>query len=181
GERVWPGTWYTKGYKMIQPDLDAAGIPYVTDGPDGPRYADFHSLRHTYVASLDRAGATLKEAMQLARHSAPKLTMGCYGRAQLHDLGAVVGRIPPLGVPPAADTLRATGTDGPAAERPLVLADCLARHQRKRETRGDCGRPSGQTAGDEKTPANQGKTADSAGVSGVDRAGIEPATYRFSY
>jgi hypothetical protein len=70
----------------------AAGIPYVIDGPDGPLYADFHSLRHTYVALLDRSGASLKQAMQLARHSDPKLTMARYGRAQLHDLEETVRR-----------------------------------------------------------------------------------------
>jgi hypothetical protein len=46
-----------------------------------------HALRHSHIALLDRSGATLKEAMQLARHSDPKLTMAVYGRAQLHDLG----------------------------------------------------------------------------------------------
>ena len=51
------------------------------EGPDGPLYADFHSLRHSYIALLDKSGATLKEAMQLARHSDPKLTMAVYGRA----------------------------------------------------------------------------------------------------
>ena len=32
--------------------------------------------------------------MQLARHSDPKLTMARYGRAQLHDLGRAVDRLP---------------------------------------------------------------------------------------
>ena len=63
-------------------------------GPDGPWYADFHSLRHTFIALLGRSGATLKEAMQLARHSDPKLTMAVYGRAQLSNLGTAVARLP---------------------------------------------------------------------------------------
>jgi integrase len=75
GRPVWPGTWAKKAAEMISLDLAEAGIPYVTDGPDGPLYADFHALRHSFIALLDRSGAALKEAMQLARHSDPKLTM----------------------------------------------------------------------------------------------------------
>ena len=70
---------------MLRIDLDAAGIPYVVQGPDGPLYSDFHSLRHCFISLLDRSGATLKEAMQLARHSDPKLTVAvvrfCSGSA----------------------------------------------------------------------------------------------------
>jgi hypothetical protein len=80
---------------MLAADLESAGIPYAVDGPDGPLYADFHALRHSYIAMLDRTGATLKEAMQLARHSDPKLTMAVYGRVRLHDLGEA--RPPPPG------------------------------------------------------------------------------------
>jgi integrase len=82
---LWPGTWPKKAAEMICIDLGTAGIPYVVDGPDGPLYADFHSLRHSYIALLDRSGATLKEAMQLARHSDPKLTMAVYGQAHAAD------------------------------------------------------------------------------------------------
>jgi integrase len=111
GAPVWPGTWHEKGADVIRVDLDAAGIPYAVDGHDGRRYADFHSLRHTFISLLDRTGATLKEAMQLARHSDPKLTMAVYGRAHLHDLGAAVGRLPAL-TGPKAEPGAATGTTG---------------------------------------------------------------------
>ena len=132
GVPVWGGTWAQdgKGADMIRIDLDAARIPYVVEGPDGPLYADFHALRHSYVALLDRAGLTLKQAMQLARHSDPKLTMAVYGRAALHDLGAAVDRLPGLVTtagPDSAETvrppLRATGTAGAdaAAAGPLPL------------------------------------------------------------
>ena len=94
GLPVWPGTWPKKAAEMFTIDLDAAAIPYVIDGPNGPLYADFHSLRHSFIAMLDQSGATLKEAMQLARHSDPRLTMAVYGRAHLHDLGKAVGRLP---------------------------------------------------------------------------------------
>ncbi len=98
---------------MLRIDLDAAGIPYAVEGPDGLLYADFHALRHSYIALLEKSGATLKEAMQLARHSDPKLTMAVYGRAQLHDLGRAVERLPDLIKGPLSEAAAATGTDGP--------------------------------------------------------------------
>jgi integrase len=121
GLPVWPGGWVDNAAEMLQGDLEAAGIPYVIDGPDGPLYADFHSLRHSFIALLDKSGATLKEAMQLARHSDPKLTMAVYGRSGLHDLAAAVERLPPLLSPaPEGLTLRATGTDGANVSRTLA-------------------------------------------------------------
>jgi len=115
---IWPGTWFTKAADMLRIELDACGIPYATEGPDGPLYADFHALRHSFISLLDHSGATLKEAMQLARHSDPKLTMAVYGRAQLHDLGDAVRRLPSIldaGPTRQGKALRATGTD---ASRP---------------------------------------------------------------
>ena len=46
--------------KMFQADLVAAGIPYVVSGPDGPLFADFHCLRHTFITNL-AAGGVLGE------------------------------------------------------------------------------------------------------------------------
>ena len=95
GQPVWRGTWPEKAAEMFSIDLAAAGISYSVEGPDwDPLFADFHSLRHSMISLLDKSGATLKEAMQLARHSDPKLTMAVYGRAQLHALGEAVGRMP---------------------------------------------------------------------------------------
>ncbi|MGF1581918.1 MAG: hypothetical protein ACFCD0_21545 [Gemmataceae bacterium] len=81
---------------MFRPDLEDSEIEFAIEGPEGPLVADFHCLRHTYVALLEQSGATLKEAMQLARHSDPKLTMAVYGRAPLEDLGEAVARLPDL-------------------------------------------------------------------------------------
>src|SRR5437879_4149928 len=119
---------------MLQADLEAAGIPYVTEGPDGPLSADFHALRHSYVALMDQAGLTLKEAMQLARHSDPKLTMARYGRAQLHDLGEAVRRLPALLPSPdlGSEVLSATGTDGTSGReslRPACASSAAGRGQ----------------------------------------------------
>lgn len=96
GKRLWPGLWYTKAAEMLRIDLDAANVPYIVQGDEGPLYADFHSLRHSYIAALDRAGATLKEAMQLARHSDPKLTMAVYGKARPETLAGRVEQLPDL-------------------------------------------------------------------------------------
>lgn len=95
GRPVWPGGWWRAAADMQRLDLEAAGIPYAVRGPDGPLYVDFHALRHTFVASLDRAGVSLKQAMQLARHSTPVLTARVYGRADLAELAAAVDRIEP--------------------------------------------------------------------------------------
>jgi hypothetical protein len=87
-------------------------------------YADFHSLRHSFVALLDHAGTSLKLAMQLARHSDPKLTMARYGRAQLEDLGTAVGKIPELA--PVRLALPAPGGKGSLADAPRDLLESLA-------------------------------------------------------
>lgn len=102
GEQVWPGSWFERAADMLRVDLDAAGIPYVVDSPSGPLYGDFHALRHSFVALLDKSGATLKEAMALTRHSDPKLTMARYGRSQLQALADAVNRLPALTAPTGA-------------------------------------------------------------------------------
>jgi len=114
GHPVWPGTWSQTAAEMLRIDLDAAGVPYTVEGPAGLLFADFHSLRHSFISLLDRSGASLKVAMQLARHSDPKLTMARYGRAQLHDLGQAVDQLPCLtGVERTEGRpAKATGTAG---------------------------------------------------------------------
>ena len=42
------------------------------------RLVDFHALRHTYITMLAKSGAPLKVVQEMARHSDPKLTLGCY-------------------------------------------------------------------------------------------------------
>mgnify|MGYP000887308043 FL=1 len=62
--------------RVFDRDLHASGIPKVT--PEGK--LDFHALRVTYVTLLVQAGAYVKEAQSLARHSDPKLTMNVYAK-----------------------------------------------------------------------------------------------------
>ncbi len=151
---VWLDAWCDDAAEMLQIDLEAAGIPYVVDGPDGPLYADFHALRHSYIALLDKSGASLKEAMQLARHSDPKLTMAVYGRAQLHDLGQAVRRLPALltDPTPASAALAATGTD---REFPPSVVSSLRSACASGDVRSEPVRVNDQTsAGDEKERRN---------------------------
>lgn len=92
-ERIWAGNWYQKAADMIQLDLDVAGVPYKVEGPDGPEFADFHALRHTYITMLSRSGVTAKQAQELARHSDIRLTLGTYTQAGLGDLGEAVNQV----------------------------------------------------------------------------------------
>jgi integrase len=94
GEPLWPSCWRAKAAELLQRDLEAAGVPYAATGPDGvKRYADFHSLRHTYVTYLAEAGVSPKHAQELARHSDMRLTMGVYSHVQLEALADSVGRL----------------------------------------------------------------------------------------
>jgi integrase/recombinase XerD len=97
GESLWPGAWAKNrlGGKMLQSDLKQAGIPYRDS--DG-LFADFHSLRHTYITNLARQGVPLTTAQKLARHSTPVLTAARYTHLDLADqhrevekLGALIG------------------------------------------------------------------------------------------
>jgi integrase len=96
GESIWPGLWYADTAEMLRIDLDAAGIPYEVEGPDGPLYNDFHGLRHAYITSLESARLSVKTAQELARHSDPKLTLNRYTHKTLFDLGAAVGQLEPV-------------------------------------------------------------------------------------
>ncbi len=114
---VWGGTWASgcQGAGMLRRDLEAVGIPYAVEGPDGPEYADFHSLRHTYLTMLGRNGVDLRTIQELAGHSTPTLTAR-YMHVNLHDAAGAVDRLPHLMEPansePRDFPLRLTGTDG---------------------------------------------------------------------
>ena len=115
-EPVWAGSWVGKAAEMLRADLDAAGVPVEVDGPEGTETRDFHALRVVYISNVIRAGADLKQAMTLARHSDPRLTTARYARTRLDDLGAVVDKLPTPTTPTKdAAVLRMTGTDSGAA------------------------------------------------------------------
>lgn len=83
--------------EMIRADLKAAGIEYETD----QGFADFHSLRHTFITNLARAGVMPNEAKELARHSSITLTMDYYTHTRLGSLAAAVAKLPSLNTPKA--------------------------------------------------------------------------------
>ena len=110
-ERLFPGTWSERAYKMLRNDLEAAGIAYVTD--DG--IADFHSLRHTFISNLAASGVHPKLAQQLARHSTIALTMDRYTHLGLIDMNSALESLPNI-TAPDSQTMRATGTTDDAAD-----------------------------------------------------------------
>lgn len=125
GKPVWGGTWHERAADMLRADLEAVGIAYAVEGPDGPEYADFHALRHSYLTLGGRSGIDLRTLQELAGHSKPELTVR-YSHRRLHDLAGAVDKLPAL-VPtdtPADDAqelpLRMTGTDGPAGQNGVV-------------------------------------------------------------
>ena len=116
GVPVWPGSWSDAAAEMLRIDLDAAGIPYAIEGPDGPLYADFHAFRHSYLTLGGRAGIDLRTLQELAGHSTPVLTAR-YSHRRLYDLAGAVEKLPSF-LPTSDDEtaeptrLAATGTDG---------------------------------------------------------------------
>lgn len=92
---VWGGDWAERGEgaEMLRADLQDAGIPYIVSGPNGPLYADFHCLRHSFITALGRAGVDLRSAQELAGHSSPVLTAK-YMHVSLHDLLGSVKKLP---------------------------------------------------------------------------------------
>jgi len=91
---LFPGDWRKNPARLIlQPDLAAAGVPYVVQTHDGPRFADFHALRHSYLSALAASGVGIKELQELARHSDPRLTLGIYTHAREEELAGAVGRL----------------------------------------------------------------------------------------
>lgn len=83
--------------KMLRDDLKAAGIEYRDDSN---RVADFHSLRHTFITNLARAGVHPSIAQQLARHSSITLTMNHYTHTKLADHAKAVNTLPDFAARP---------------------------------------------------------------------------------
>jgi integrase len=126
---IWPGDWPEQAANMLRVDLDAAGIPYIVEGRNGPLYCDFHGLRHSYITLLAQSGVHPRMAQELARHSDIRLTMERYTHASLYDTGAAVAGLPTLlpNTPRTeANTLQATGTDGPRPTAPRPRLDQTA-------------------------------------------------------
>lgn len=97
-----------------------AALPLEVDTNDGPQVLAFHSLRGTYATLRDGLDISLKARQDLMQHSDPRLTTARYARTRLHDLGAVVDKLPKPTTPTTElAALRMTGTDptGPVREQ----------------------------------------------------------------
>jgi integrase len=127
GGRVWPGKWNQTAAAMLRRDLAAAGVAYWLDDGTGPKALDFHALRHTYVTSLADAGASVKEAQVLARHTDPRLTLGVYTHASRAGLAAAVNRIDPSAPPSPLAALTRAELEGAVGGLLLVLGGLLGR------------------------------------------------------
>jgi integrase len=97
-----------KTHKMIQLDLATARAKWIDDAKsakqrrerdksdflaycdDSGRYADFHSLRHTFITQLAQAGISPRMAQTLARHSDIRLTLGVYTHVDLQEQVAAI-------------------------------------------------------------------------------------------
>jgi site-specific recombinase XerD len=112
-----PGCVERKTSKMIERDLMAARDRWLDEEKNEKKraermqsdflcycnhdglFADFHSMRHLFITSLERAGIRPKMAQVLARHSDIRLTMGIYTHVELHDRTMAIGSLPgpPMG------------------------------------------------------------------------------------
>jgi len=80
GQPIWPGSWHERAADMSATTSTPRASPMSSRGQTVPCMPT--STRCAQLRCPARPGrATLKQAMQLARHSDPKLTMAVYGRA----------------------------------------------------------------------------------------------------
>jgi integrase len=131
--RLWPGKWYRRAAEILRDDMAQARVAWIEAAPDFQRdereqsdfllpedasgdVLDFHALRHTFCTNLAASNASPKLLMELARHSTPALTLGRYAHVRLSDAHNAVNALPRLGDPRQPERLRATGTDGRAAQ-----------------------------------------------------------------
>lgn len=160
---MWGGTWARdhRGAEMIRGDLEVAGIAYTIKGPDGPLYADFHALRHSFLTLGGRSGIDLRTLQELAGHSKPELTAR-YSHRRLNDLTGAVAKLPNL-VPTEApetnaQTMRATGTDVSATFR-------------KDDNRADSGAVPGAVSG--RAASHQSASSDTLSGVRVNRGRVQ--------
>jgi hypothetical protein len=75
---------------MLAIDLKAADIEPATDS----LVVDFHALRGNDISNLAASSASVKVCQVSARHSTPRLTIGIYAKADLHDIKGTVEALP---------------------------------------------------------------------------------------
>jgi integrase len=83
---------------------------FLRDVDDRGAVVDFHALRVTFITNMARGGVPLSQAVKLARHSDPKLTIGIYTKLLGSDTEDALAKLPDLG--PRLTLAGATGTHG---------------------------------------------------------------------
>ncbi len=106
----------TRTADMLKADLADAGIPYVDDAG---RYADFHSLRHTFGSLLAASGVHPKTAQDLMRHSDINLTMSRYTHTLRGQGAEAVESLPDLSQPSSENQAAVRTGTGDLAENSL--------------------------------------------------------------
>ena len=96
GDRPELGAEDGRGAEMLRGDLAAAKIPYSVPGPDGPLFADFHSLRHTTASHLGKNKVTPRVAQGFLRHSDIRLTLQTYADPRLLEQAEALAALPDL-------------------------------------------------------------------------------------
>ncbi len=181
---VWPGTWADRSADMLKLDLVAAGVPAEVDGPEGVEVRDFHALRNCYISDLLRAKADVKQAMTLARHSDPRLTTARYGRTRLHDLGALVDRLPShADNPPESAVARLTGTNAEGSMGAAPGAAAVGDGRGQLKTIGETSSRDEEAPEMKKPLGGQGfeDNQEPSKTIGAERAGFEPAVRFYPY
>ncbi len=176
---LWPGNWakHFEASDLIKADLAAARADWLADCPAdererregsdfllyrdcGGRVADFHSLRHTFVTNLVRAGVQPKDAKQLARHSSITLTMDRYAHVSLHDTAAAVAKLNAPRACAAFPDALPDAQPGDGGDESVRAGDSPADGEDSREV-----------------PEISGRDGDCGEVRGVHPEGFEPSTF----
>ena len=171
--------------KMLRADLDAARAKCITEAATSEErsereqssllayqdhaglVADFHSLRHTFISNLARAGVHPKLAQSLARHSDINLTMSRYTHTTRGEQSEALAALPDLSAATASE-LRATGmTDATASadvrQNHVACYVAFSGAEMSNSVRDDGPNASAETSGtaDEKSRGIAEKTSDS--------------------
>jgi len=101
---------WLESHKTQQERTEAEGTTFLSYVDERGRYADFHSLRHTFISNLAAGGVHPKTAQRLARHSTITLTMDRYTHLHRDDLATALNVLPDL-TRTALPVEVATGTD----------------------------------------------------------------------
>jgi hypothetical protein len=80
-------------YEELGRILEAAGVPFCVEVPNGKAYADFHALRHSFCSALAAAGTNPKVLQSLARHSDIRLTLDTYTHMDRSEESKAINRM----------------------------------------------------------------------------------------